>query len=135
MGRTLLLASSPEMQTLLDKFGINYSIEPDTTRKKVVSIIPCDCLIAQTGSIVVTDGKAGSRKAYTDCDILLVTARTSQITGGLKDAMQLLHERLGNQANTQAVVLTGTTQTYTIEQEPITGVFGARQMAVFLVDD
>lgn len=131
-----LWCASPEMQALLDKYGVNYSTEPDTSvKKKVVSILPCDCLIAQTGSIVITDGKAGSRKAYTDCDILLVTAHTSQITAGLKEAMQLLGERLGTPANTQAVILTGPTQTYTIEQEPVKGVFGARQMAVFLVDD
>jgi L-lactate dehydrogenase complex protein LldG len=130
-----LWCTSAEMQSLLEKYNVSYSPTPDTERKRLVSIIPCDCLIAQTGSIVVTDGRAGSRKAYTECDVLLVIARSEQIVGGLKEAMQLLRDHFGTQATTQAVIITGSTQTYAIEQEPIKGVFGARQIAVFLVDD
>ena len=131
-----LWCTNPEMQSFLEKHGVSYCNEPDTVnRKKLVSILPCDYLIAQTGSIVLTDGKAGSRKAYCDCDVLLVVAHTNQIVGGLKDAMHLLKEHIGIQDTTQAVFITGLTQTYAIEQESVKGVFGARQIAVFLVDD
>ena len=130
-----LWCSNAELQATLEKHGLSYSAEPDNNKKRLVSIIPCDSLIAQTGSIVVTDAKAGSRKAYTDCDVLLVVAHTNQIVGSLKEALQQLKDRLGSQAITQAVVLTGLTQTYDIEQETVKGVFGARQIAVFLVDD
>ena len=127
---------NPEMQALLDQYGITYCTEPDTeNRKKVVSLLPCDYLVAQTGSIVISDGKAVSRRSYTHCDVLLVVAHTRQIVGGLKEAMQLLREQLGSQSATQAVIITGLTQTFAIEQEQIEGIFGARQMAVFLVDD
>lgn len=126
----------PEMQALLDQHGITYCSEPEMeNRKKVVSLLPCDYLVAQTGSIVVTDSNDTPRRLYTHCDVLLVVAHTRQIVEGLKEAMQQLRERLGAQSVTQAVVLTGLTQTYAIEQELVSGVFGARQMAVFLVDD
>lgn len=127
--------ASPKMQELLDREGISYYTAPDPDRKKVVSLIPCDHLVAQTGSIIVTDGTAGSRQSYTHCDVLLVVAHTNQIVGGLKEAMQQLREQHGTRSNTQAVILTGLTQTYSIEQETVKGVFGARQMAVLLVDD
>lgn len=131
-----LWSTNKEVQALLEKYGVTYCTEPDTANKKrIVSLIPCDYLVAQTGSIIVTDGKAGSRKAYADCDILLVIAHTEQIVGGLKEAMQLLRERIGDPATTQATIITGLTQTYAIEQESVKGVFGARQIAVFLVDD
>ena len=131
-----LWCTNPEMQLMLEKYGMPYCTEPETdSPKRLASIIPCDYLIAQTGSIVVTDGKSGSRKSYTDCDVLLVVARTDQIVGGLKEAMQQLKEHLGENAITQAVILTGLTQTYAIEQESVKGVFGARQIAVLLVDD
>ena len=129
-----LWCANPEMQSLLEKYGVSFSAEPDTSRKRLVSLMPCDYLIAQTGSIVLTDGKAGSRNAYTDCDVLLVVAHTNQIVGGLKEAMRQLKDHFGIQAS-QAVVITGLTQTYAIEQEAVKGVFGARQIAVFLVDD
>ena len=132
-----LWCTSPEMQTLLEKYGVDYVVdEPDrNVNPKVASIIPCDYLIAQTGSIIVTDGHAGSRKAYTDADILLVMARTDQIVVGLKEAMQKLNRKIGDAGTSQAVILTGTSRSYDIEQEIVEGVFGPRQIAVFLVDD
>lgn len=127
---------NPKVQSLLDKFGVDYCAEPDMeNRKRIACIVPCEYLIAQTGSIILTDGGAGSRKAYTMSDILLVVAHTDQIVGGLKEALQSLKERLGDQVVTQAVILTGLTQTCDIEQEIVKGVFGARQIAVFLVDE
>ena len=131
-----LWCASRRMQAMLEKFGMPFCTEANTTnRKRVASIIPCDYLIAQTGSIVVTDGTAGSRKSYTDCDVLLVVAHTDQIMGGLKETMQKLKEQLGEKTMSQAVILTGLTQTHAIEQESVKGVFGPRQIAVFLVDD
>ena len=131
-----LWCTSREIQVMLEKHGTPYTIDPDVPeRKRLASIIPCDYLIAQTGSIVVTDGRTGSRRSYTDCDVLLVVAHTDQIVGGLKEALQLLKERHGDKAFSQAAILTGLTQTYAIEQESVKGVFGARQIAVFLVDD
>ena len=131
-----LWCTSPEMQTLLKKYDVNYVVdEPDRSNNpKVASIIPCDYLIAQTGSIIVSDGRAGSRKAYTNPDILLVMAHTDQIVVGLKEAMQSLNKQIGKDAS-QAVILTGTSRSYDIEQEIVQGVFGPRQIAVFLVDD
>ena len=125
-----------EMQTLLEKYGVNYvTEEPD--RKdcpKIASLVPCDYLIAQTGSIIISDNRAGSRKAYTEADILLVLAQTDQIVGGLKEALQHLHEQPDQARSSQTVIITGTSKSYDIEQELVSGIFGARQIAVFLVD-
>ncbi|MCR5645179.1 MAG: lactate utilization protein [Bacteroidales bacterium] len=131
-----LWCTSPKLQPLLEQYGLSYCTSPDTAeRKKVVSLLPCDFLIAQTGSIILTDGTAGARLPYILCDVLLVVAHTDQIVGGLKEALHRLGERHGTTSSTQAVVLTGLTQSYAIEQETVNGVFGARQIAVFLVDD
>lgn len=131
-----LWCTHPDMRAVLDQYGITYGSEPDfENKKKVVGILPCESLVAQTGSIIVTDSDAVSRKFYTHCDVLLVVAHTRQIVGGLKEAMQSLREKLGSQTASQAMILTGITETYAIEQELVSGVFGARQLAVFLVDD
>lgn len=131
-----LWCTSPEMQTLLEKYEVNYVAEaPDrNANPKIASIIPCDYLVAQTGSIIVTDERTGSRKAYTEPDILLVMARADQIVVGLKEALQRLNKQIGKGAS-QAVILTGTSRSYDIEQELVQGVFGPRQIAVFLVDE
>lgn len=131
-----LWCTSPETQAMLDKYGVNYvSEKPDrNTTPKIVSVIPCNYLVAQTGSIIVTDGHAGTRQSYTETDILLVMARTSQIVGSLKEALQSLNKELGDSGSSQAVVITGLSKSYDIEQEVVQGIFGARQIAVFLVD-
>lgn len=135
-GWDTLWCASQEIQSLLEKYDVNYVSEmPDrSANPRIVSIIPGDYLIAQTGSIIVTDGHAGSRKSYTESDILLVVAYTDQIVGGLKEALQKLNKELSDTKASQAVIITGTSRSYDIEQENIQGVFGARQIAVFLMD-
>ena len=131
-----LWCSSPKMQPLLEKYGLNYSEEPVVEEKhKLVSINDCEYLIAQTGSIVISDYNTGSRKAYTDADVLLILARTDQIVSSVKEALQRLKSRLSSQEASQAVILTGQTWTYDIEQELVQNVFGPRQIAVFLIDE
>ena len=132
-----LWCTSRETQALLEKYGVSYvNNEPDRkTNSKIVSILSCNYLIAQTGSIIITDGLAGSRRNYTEPDILLVVAYTDQIVSSLKEAFQKLNKDLTNTKSRQAVVITGPSKSYDIEQENIQGVFGARQIAVFLVDD
>lgn len=131
-----LWCTSQETQSLLEKYGVNYvSDKPDrNTNPKIVSIIPCDYLVAQTGSIIVTDRRTGSRQSYTDADILLIMAHTNQVVGGLKEALQKLNKDFGDAKTNQAVIITGLSKSYDIEQENIQGVFGARQIAVFLAD-
>ncbi len=130
-----LWCTSPAMQSLLEKYGINYSNEPVRENKhKVVSITDCEYLVAQTGSIIVSD-RNSDRKSYTESDVLLVLARTEQIVGGLKEDMQHIKSDFGTGEALQAVIITGMTRSYDIEQELVSGVFGARQIAVFLIDE
>jgi L-lactate dehydrogenase complex protein LldG len=130
-----LWCTSPTMQSLLEKYGINYSTEPVRENKhKVVSITDCECLVAQTGSIIVSD-RDSDRRVYTESDVLLVLARTEQIVGGLKEAMQRIKSGLNSGEMSQAIIVTGMTRNYDIEQELVGGVFGARQIAVFLIDE
>lgn len=135
-GWDTLWCASDELQALLDRYEVGYVTEmPDhKDHPKIVSILPCDYLIAQTGSILVTDGHAGSRKAYTEADILLVVAHTEQIMASLKEAMQQLNKTLGKTGSSQALLLTGLSKSYDIEQEKVQGIFGARQIAVFLIE-
>ena len=131
-----LWCTSGKMQELLEKYGVSYSNVPIRENKqKIVSIISCDYLIAQTGSIVISDNNTESRKSYAEPDVLLVMAHTDQIVGGLKDALKSQKEHMNSHGATQSVIITGPTRSYDIEQEMVQGVFGPRQIAVFLIDN
>ena len=135
-GWTPLWCTGPEMQSLLEKYDIPFSFEPVTENKhKIVQITHCEYLVAQTGSIILSDKETQSRKAYTEPDVLLVVARTDQIVGGLKEAFQHLRGKLETPDPAQIAIITGSTRTYDIEQDVLQGIFGPRQIAVFLIDE
>ena len=131
-----LWCTSPVMQALLNKYGMRYSPAPQREEhKRLVSITDCEYLIAQTGSIILSDAQTLSRKSYTEPDVLLVLAHTDQIVGGLKEALHQLKEKQPERHASQIAILTGTTRTYDIEQNMVLGVHGPRQIAVFLIDE
>lgn len=131
-----LWCTSPEIQELLKKHGIPYTAGTQRKPKqKLVSITGCECLVAQTGSIIVSEAMTRSRAAYTIPDVHLVIAHSEQIVSGLKEAFTQIQERYDESNPLQLVIITGTTRTTDIEQIPIYGVNGAKQLAVFLVDE
>ena len=130
-----LWCTSPALQALLNRHGIPYSTEPVDVSQKRVSLIDCECLVAQTGSIVVSDTLTQTRAAYASADILLVYATTKQIVNGMKDVFRLMKNRYGQQMPSQMVIITGPSRSTDIEQTLVIGATGARQVAVFLVDE
>ena len=131
-----LWCNQADMQALLDRYSVRYQEEPpQEENRKRVAFTHCEHLIAQTGSILVTDENAMCRQLYSQADVLLVLAHTEQIVSGLKEALHSLKDRLGKQKARQAILITGMTRTYDIEQNLVTGVHGPRQIAVFLIDN
>lgn len=131
-----LWCSSPTMQAVLKRNGITFATTPNTNPKlKTVSLTDCECLVAQTGSIVLTDTLTQTRAAYATPDILLVLATTKQIVSGLKDAFALLRKKYRGAMPSQVSIITGPSRSTAIEQTPVVGACGIRQVAVFLVDE
>ena len=131
-----LWCTSPTMQKILEHNGIVYTTgsvrEP---KQKLVSITDCECLVAQTGSIVLSEKMCHSRKNYATPDVLLVTASTNQIVNGLKDAFIKLKGKYGDGTPSQIAIITGSSRTSDIEQTQVIGALGTRQVAVFLIDE
>ena len=131
-----LWCSSPAMQALLTRYGLPFVSTPQRNPKqKLVSLTGCECLVAQTGSIVVSDTLTTTREAYALPDVLLVFATTKQIVNGLKDVFMLLRNRYGSAMPSQTTIISGPSQTTDIEQTLVVGANGIKQVAVFLVDE
>ena len=131
-----LWCTDRNLQGLLDNYGISHQDHVKREEgKKIVSLLSCEHLVAQTGSIIISDQGLLTRKAYTEADVLLVLAHSEQIVSGLKDALRKLKEKFGDHGASQAIIMTGLTRTYDIEQVFVQGVHGPRQVAVFLIDD
>lgn len=127
--------TSPAMQALLKRYGIGYTEASEREPKqKLVSLTDCECLVAQTGSVLLSDDLSGSRQSYALPDVLLVFATTDQIVGGVKEAFRYVRNHHGNTMPSQLTFVTGPSRTTDIEQTLVIGANGIRQVAVFLVD-
>lgn len=131
-----ILTTSPVIKSIFADTDIEFADDySDMKRKKNVSLIDCECLVAQTGSIVVSDATAGSRAAFSCADVLLVVARPSQIVARMKDAFSLLSEKYGEEMPSCVTVISGLARSSEIENTLVIGAFGCKQLALFLVDE
>ena len=130
-----LCSTSMKMECVFKDSGIELSRDYDTKRKKTVSIVDCECLIAQTGSIVITDRCAGSTAAYSDADTLLVYASPSQIVASMKDAIHIIKEKYKNNKPSETVIISGPSRSTEIDNQLVIGAHGIKQLALFLVEE
>ena len=129
-----LCSTSKKMHEIFKDSGITLSRDYTTKRKKTVSITDCECLIAHTGSVVVTDKCAGSRAAYSNADVLLVFASPSQIVASMKDAIHLVKEKYGSARPSETVIISGASKSTEIDNQLVIGAQGIKQIALFLVE-
>ena len=130
-----LCSTSKKMHEIFKDSGIALSRDYTTKHKKTVSITDCECLIAHTGSVVVTDKCAGSRAAYSNADVLLVFASPSQIVASMKDAIHLIKEKYGSDKPSETVIISGASKSTEIDNQLVIGAQGIKQIALFLVED
>ena len=132
---TPLCSTSMKMESIFKDSGIELNRDYTTKRKKNVSIIDCECLIAHTGSVVVTDKCAGSTEAYSNADTLLIYASPSQIVASMKDAMKLLKEKYKSKKPSETVIISGPSRSTEIDNQLVVGAQGIKQLALFLVEE
>ena len=130
-----LCSTSMKMENIFKDSGIELCRDYTTKRKKTVSITDCECLVAHTGSVVVTDKCAGSRVAYSNADVLLVYASPNQIVASMKDAIKLLKDKYQNHRPTETVFINGASKSTEIDNQLVIGAQGIKQIALFLVEE
>ncbi len=130
-----LLTTSPLIKEIFADTDIAfYDDYNNLERKKNVSIIDCECLIAQTGSVLVSEATAGSRAAYSCADTLLVLARPSQFVAKMKDAFAFMRAKYGDNQPSGMTIISGASRSTDIGNTLVMGAFGCKQIALFLVE-
>ena len=130
-----LLTTSPVIKEIFADTDIAFQDDYNNLeRKKNVSIIDCECLIAQTGSIVVSEATSGSRAAYSCADTLLIFARPSQFVAKMKDAFALMKEKYDENQPAGMTIISGASRSTDIDNTIVIGAFGCKQIALFLVE-
>lgn len=92
----------------------------------------CDCLVAQTGGILVTSASAGGRVLSVLPPHHVVIASASQLVGDLADAFAVLRKTYGTPP-AFASFITGPSRTGDIERILVLGAHGPKKLTVLLV--
>ena len=104
-----------------------------SVRHADLGISGCDCLVAQTGSIVVSTRSTGGRAISVLPPVHLVIAKWDQLVPDLAAAMKLLRDRYQHRWPTALSVITGPSRTADIEKIIVMGAHGPKRLALYIV--
>ena len=95
-----------------------------------VGITGCDALVAQTGSVVVTNRSAGGRALSVLPPHHVVLARRDQLVAGLPEAFALVKARYGANYPSMISFITGPSRTGDIERILVLGAHGPKRLTI-----
>ena len=96
-------------------------------------ITECDALIAQTGSVLVTNRSAGGRALSVLPPHHVVIARRDQLLRDLPAAFQFLKRKYGANYPSMMSFITGPSRTGDIERILVLGAHGPKKLTIFLI--
>jgi L-lactate dehydrogenase complex protein LldG len=122
------------LKQLLEKNQFDTFWHPDLATCQA-AITGCECLVARTGSIVMSSGQPSGRSTSVYAPVHICIAYTSQIVYDAKDALQLLQKRYAGSIPSFITFATGPSRTADIEKTLVVGVHGPKEVYVFLIQD
>ena len=97
------------------------------------SITSCEALVGRTGSILLSSATGSGRTASIYAPIHICIAYTNQVVFDIKDALQRMRAKYGNELPSLLTFATGPSRTADIEKTLVVGVHGPKEVYCFLV--
>ncbi len=126
---------NPPLQDLLKQGGIAFSSTERDLLHANIGITTCECLVARTGSIMVSSRLAAGRRLPVYSNVHITVAYTSQLVYNIGDGYKLIQQKYGEAFPSQVTVITGPSQTADIEKTLVKGAHGPKELFLFLIDD
>ena len=99
-----------------------------------VSITGCECLVARTGTIVMSAAQQSGRTASVYAPVHICIAYSNQLVYDVKDALLLVKNKYHNALPSLITFATGPSRTADIEKTLVVGVHGPKEVYLFLVE-
>src|ERR1043165_166836 len=125
----------PKIKDLLKKAKIKFSDKEQDLLNTDIGITLCECLIARTGSVMITSKQASGRRLPIYANFHIVVAYTSQVLPNIKDGLKFIKEKYADAMPSMISTITGPSRTADIDKLLVQGAHGPREIFVFLVDD
>ncbi|HRG38107.1 MAG TPA: LUD domain-containing protein [Bacteroidia bacterium] len=130
-----LFSFEPAIQQLLTKIALPFSSDEHKLLEANIGLTFCECLIARTGSILISSKQASGRRLPIYSNYHVVIAYTSQLFLHVKDGLKHIREKYTNQLPSMISTITGPSRTADIEKTLVQGAHGPKEIFVFLIDD
>jgi L-lactate dehydrogenase complex protein LldG len=98
------------------------------------AITDCECLVARTGTMVLSAAQASGRALSVYTPVHIVIAYTHQLVFDLKDAIARLKDKYQGELPSAISFASGPSRTADIEKTLVVGIHGPKEVYVFLVD-
>lgn len=125
--------AEPAITGMLAQQGVN--LNPTAPLEEAeVALTSCECLVARTGSIVLSSAQELGRTSSVYAPVHVCIAYSSQLVYDVKDALQLVKDNHEENFPSLVTFATGPSRTADIEKTLVVGVHGPKEVYVFLVD-
>lgn len=125
----------PKVRQLLDNYEFPYFQTDKGFMEAEAGITGCEALIARSGSVLVSNGGAAGRRLSIYPHIHVVVAYASQLVMDIKDGLDFMRQRYGDNIPSLISLITGPSRTADIEKTLVLGAHGPKNLYVFLLED
>lgn len=116
--------------------GLQFcGIDTESLKNSDAAITGCECLIARTGSLILSSAIPGGRTASVYAPIHICIAYSSQLVWGIKEGIEFITSKYGTEIPSSLSLATGPSRTADIEKTLVVGIHGPGETYVFLIDD
>ncbi|HTB52604.1 MAG TPA: LUD domain-containing protein [Ferruginibacter sp.] len=98
------------------------------------SVTGCECLVARTGTIVMSAAEQSGRTVSVYAPIHICIAYTNQLFFDIDDALQFIQKKYAGNIPSLITFASGPSRTADIEKTLVTGVHGPKEVYLFLID-
>lgn len=131
---TRLLCVEKSLAGFLDQCEFPLNRDPSTLIDTEASITLCECLVARTGSIMVSSAQSSGRGIPLFTPAHIVVAFSNQLVDDIKDAFTFLKSKYTVNAPSATTFITGPGCTADIGNETVIGAQGPSEVYLFMVD-
>jgi L-lactate dehydrogenase complex protein LldG len=122
------------LQDLLQKNLFKRLRVGNGLEKSDAGITTCECLVARTGSIILSSKKESGRTLSIFPPVHIVVAFNNQIFYDLKEALQFVMDKYNGNLPSLISIASGPSRTADIEKTLVLGAHGPKEVYVFFID-
>lgn len=117
------------------QFHVLPCINNSTDEEAEAGITDCECLVARTGTVVLSAAQASGRLIPVYSPVHLVIASVDDLVFDIGDALKRVENRYGGQLPSAIFFASGPSRTADIEKRLVLGVHGPKEVYLFLMDN